>query len=383
MSVYKPKGKANYVYDFVSRGQRFYGSTSCSSRREAEAFEKRLREDNDRKRKEGERQRSAMTLDIACERYWIEVGQHHPRSDQTMWSLAYLIKHLGKDTRLSDITNSMVAELVAKRRSEPAVNRAAETETKHARRRKPRKAPKKVAPATVNRSVTEPLRKVMLRARDVWDVKDIPPIAWRRHLLKEPQERIRSMTKDEEARLFAALNPRYHDVVFFALRTGCRLSECVSLRWADIDWDARLAMITGKGGVVAPVDLAIDVNNRLAAMTEKHQEFVFSWKPEATEKEPEPARRPITISGLDTAFGRAMAKAGITNFRFHDLRHTAATRLLKHGGSLKAVQEYLRHTDIATTARYAHMERGHLKQLLDGMVDPISVPIPVQDKKTG
>jgi integrase len=67
-------------------------------------------------------------------------------------------------------------------------------------------------------------------------------------------------------------------------------------------------------------------------------------------------RYPITYSGLDTAWKRfGPRKAGIEDFRLHDLRHTAATRLLKGGkANMKVVQRLMRHEDIATTAKYAH-----------------------------
>lgn len=73
------------------------------------------------------------------------------------------------------------------------------------------------------------------------------------------------------------------------------------------------------------------------------------------------------MSGLDTAFGRAMAKAGIKDFRFHDLRHTTATRLLRQEGNLRMVQKLLRHSDIATTARYAHVLDEDLRNALNRM----------------
>ena len=95
--------------------------------------------------------------------------------------------------------------------------------------------------------MTEPLRRVLTRARLVWGVA-LPPIEWRRHLLAEPQERIRELRADEEATFFAALRPDYHPVARFALLTGCRLAECVGLTWADVDWGGRLIWINGKGG---------------------------------------------------------------------------------------------------------------------------------------
>ena len=97
-------------------------------------------------------------------------------------------------------------------------------------------------PATVNRTITEPLRRVLNRAR-LWG-EHLPLIEWRKHLLKEPRERIRELRADEEERLFAALRPDHHAIVRFALLTGCRIAECVGLRWRDVDWGGRVIHIS-------------------------------------------------------------------------------------------------------------------------------------------
>jgi integrase len=72
---------------------------------------------------------------------------------------------------------------------------------------------------------------------------------------------------------------------------------------------------------------------------------------------------PITYEGLKTAWRRK----GVTieDFRFHDTRHTAATRLLRSSRNLKLVQKLLRHEDIATTAKYAHVDDHDLMEAME------------------
>jgi hypothetical protein len=77
MSTYRKKDRPFYFYDFELRGRRFHGSTRCTSKREADAFEKRRRAEADEELKAQERLgREPMTFKVAGSRYWDEVGQH-------------------------------------------------------------------------------------------------------------------------------------------------------------------------------------------------------------------------------------------------------------------------------------------------------------------
>jgi hypothetical protein len=146
-------------------------------------------------------------------------------------------------------------------------------------------------------------------------------------------------------------------IVRFALATGCRLSECVELEWSAVDWDNRTVMIFGKGDKLAPIPMSAAVRELLWSLQGAHKTRAFVRA----------SGNPISMSGLDTAFGRAMAKAGIKDFRFHDLRHTTATRLLRQEGNLRMVQKLLQHSDIATTARHAHVLDEDLRNALNRM----------------
>jgi integrase len=288
-----------------------------------------------------------MTLNIAADRYWLEVGSFHKRPDNTLRSLAWITRTIGKNKLLTEITNAVVAEAVAVRRGG------------------------NVKAATVNRYVTEMLRKVINRARDVWEV-DTAKIKWGAHLLKEPKERVRELSADEEERLFAALKADYHPVVLFALKSGCRLSECVNLTWPQIDWGNRLIRIHGKGDVIATIPMSPALRAILWPLRGKNDQRVFTFVDLSGDV------CPVSVPGLDTAFGRALARAGIVDFHFHDLRHTFATRLLRANGNIRVVQKMLRHTDIATTTKYAHAQDEDVRSALDEMeaASPAKSPAP-------
>jgi integrase len=204
--------------------------------------------------------------------------------------------------------------------------------------------------------VIEPLRQILNRARLIWK-EPISEIAWKTHTLKEPRERVRELKAEEEAKLFAVLRNDYHPILRFALLTGLRLSEIPRLRWDDIDWGGRQITVLGKGNKLATIPMPPDVRDLLWQLHNHHAEAVFTYvAARARQGRERGDRYPITRSGLQIAFRRAVTAAGIPNFRFHDNRHTAATRVLRAGGNLKVVQKMLRHENIATTAKYAHVQ---------------------------
>lgn len=301
-----------------------------------------------------------MTIEVATSRYWIEVGQHHKGEGNTLWSLNWLKREIGGKRLVRDITDNDVAKLVTKRRQDD------------------------IAPATVNRSVTEVLRKVLRRAAKVWK-QDVSDIAWREHMLAEPQERVRELRAEEEAALFAAIRPDYHPIVRFALISGCRLAECVGLRWAAIDWGGRKIWIRGKGDKLRFVPLTPTLRSLLWPMQGQHPEHVFTYTAARGGLEVRRGERvPVTREGLKTIWRRSKGRAELSDYRFHDNRHTAATRLLRSGGNLGAVKRLLGHESIETTMRYAHVTDDDLMSAMEAAATATPVESPVeQNDATG
>src|SRR6185437_9569618 len=142
MSVYRPKKSPFYHFDFQHRGIRFAGSTGCASKRDAEAFERGKKDEARVRALTLTAQTGApMTFAPAAARYYVEHGQHlrgeGPKNLKSI--ISWLERELGAHTLLSAIGNEKIAQLVAIRRGQG------------------------VAPATVNRSVTQPLRKILFR----------------------------------------------------------------------------------------------------------------------------------------------------------------------------------------------------------------------------
>ncbi|MDF3063575.1 MAG: xerC, partial [Microvirga sp.] len=82
----------------------------------------------------------------------------------------------------------------------------------------------------------------------------------------------------------------------------------------------------------------------------------------------------ITYEGLVTEFTKARKRAGLRDFRFHDLRHTAATRLLRTSGNLNIVRRMLRHENMQTTVKYAHSQHADVLAAMEATAAAHGVP---------
>ena len=257
----------------------------------------------------------------------------------------------------------MVSALIARRRGEKKVRGKTVTN-------------EFVSATTVNRSATEPLRKVLLFARDIGKAP-IQKINWRMHLLKEPKERVRELRDEEQVALFDdGLREDHKPLVEVALLLGLRRGELIGLKWEHVDFGARSVRVLGKGDTDERVPLlpaARDVLWGLWSDPDRHPEFVFTFVAQRTRDYGGRAfvkgeRYPYTAEGWKTFFRRAVEEAGIKDFRMHDNRHTAASRLHREIG-LRGVQEVLRHKQIETTRKYTHVNNEELMTALQRAAD--------------
>lgn len=362
MSVYlrKDSKDGTYSYEFQLQGRRFSGNTERTSKAEAKKVEKtRRHEAKLQLAKEAESQSENITFEIAASRYWVEIGQHHQNEKTTAWSMEWLRKVIGSDTLLKDIDSNKVAQLVAKRRNELIPRR---------------KKPTKISPSTVNRTMTQPLRELLIRADKVWNA-NVAKIDWSEHLLKEPGERVREASPDEEKAIMEELERGYDVAVKFAFISGCRRMEIVGLTWDRVDFFSKAITVIGKGHKARIIPMSKAMFALLWAERDRHPESVFTYVAKRTSKRYKLVRGQryaLTESGLKTAMRRAIPNAGVTNFRFHDTRHTTATRVLRVS-NLRVAQKLLGHEDIKTTTKYAHAMVEDIRNGLDA-ISPTESP---------
>lgn len=367
MSVYKRPGKATYEYDFWHRNHRFCGDTREASKRAAVAFEATKKEEAKRAVALEEATNAAIetprTWDAAATRYWMEVGQHHKNHKTTFANLAWLTEAIGGKTALEAIDTNRIALLIARRRAE--VRKVGKLENRT----------RLVGPATVNRTMIEPLRKVLLRAREVWE-SPVAKVRWSKLMLEEPSERVREATKGEEAKIMAKLSRGYEHAVRFAFINGCRRMEIVGLKKTDVDFFSRQFTVTGKGNRQRTIPMNDATYALLWSLKDDPTEYVFTYaaaRSDALKKLVKGKRYPITDAGLRSAMRRKTLEAGVENFRFHDTRHTAATRVLRKS-NMKVVKNLLGHSSIETTDKYAHAMKEDVRAALNA-ASPVVNPV--------
>ncbi|WP_062215308.1 tyrosine-type recombinase/integrase [Celeribacter marinus] len=195
---------------------------------------------------------------------------------------------------------------------------------------------------------------------------EIPELELKAAETKEPREIVRELSFDEQERLFHALPQEYHPLVSFALMTGARVGSITSLLWENVNMDTLEISFWVKGDERLTFPINREVAGLLSALPRSnvlaHRKYVFTRLNKQTLE-----RQPIDPHGgvMPAAFRKALKDAGIEMFRFHDLRHTFATRILRKTQNIKLVSKLLGHSNIETTTKYAHVLMDDMRNALD------------------
>jgi integrase len=345
MGTYRPKNSTIFLYDFVLKGERHYGTTHCKTKRDADAFEAK-------KRAElalgGARKKPLITLDEAAGRYEVHLRANGKWSATQDYLIANIVEGLGGDRYLSDITEQELRDHFARRAA-------------------------LVSAASVNREI-EVARPIWRRHRKTHEIGEMPD--WGELFYAVPKQDPRELYRDQEERLFAALRSDLRDFARFALLSGWRLKEARLLRWSDLSLAQGQARVKVKGGDTLKRVLT-DEMLVLIANQPKVGPFVFTYVCQKSRKafiDSKGRKNPARLAGERYSFTQwgwrkpwaaALEAAGIDELRFHDLRHTRGTRILRHTGNLAIAQKALAHRSIKTTLRYAHATDDDVRRGLD------------------
>lgn len=208
-----------------------------------------------------------------------------------------------------------------------------------------------------------------------WGLLERSPAA-RIRLYRQDTVRTRCLSPEEEERLLAVSPPFLRRLVVFSLHCGARRGEVLGLRWRDIDFGLRQAVIPlerAKGKRERRIYLnavALSVLHELPRPIDPDA-LVFgngAGKPQGN---------------LERYWRKALREAGIEGLRWHDLRHSCATRLLQSGASLTAVREVLGHVDLRTTLRYVHLSQDHLLEAVDLLTRNLQKTCNTQESRPG
>lgn len=318
MSIYK-RGETWWIQFTAPDGKRVQQTSGTQVKQEAQQFHDQLKAQGWRETKLGEKPK--YTWQDAVVRWLSE--QSHKRS------IADDKKHLNW---MHDHLHDWSLEAINREKIE-AIKQA--------------KLATKVANATVNRMLAV-LRAILNRAVKDWEWIDKAPHV---RLLPEAQGRVRWLTFTEASQLIAELPEHLALMARFTLATGLRAGNVSHLEWSQVDMQRRCAWIhadqaKGKRAISVPLNddaLAI-IRSQLGK--DRAYVFIYNGKP---------------VSQLSTkAWRNALDRAGILDFRWHDLRHTWASWHIQNGTPVHVLQELGGWSELEMVQRYAHLSPNHL-----------------------
>jgi len=264
-----------------------------------------------------ERKTANTTFEEAALTFWEQHARYKKSAHGTKLLLNKLIAMFG-NRKLADITPLMVQEM--------------RTEIK-----------RHATAATANRYHAV-LRAVFNRAKD-WRLFYGENPASIARLEKEPPHRLRYLNEHEIRKLLMFCDSRILPVIICALATGMRRGEIMKLKWLDADLEHRIIYLTEtKSGKPREIPIIETLHEMLSAMP-RTSEYVFD----------------VPNITLRRCFEKALKEAGISGFRFHDLRHTFASHFIMRTANLPALQALLGHSTPVMTQRYAHLSNSHLR----------------------
>lgn len=224
---------------------------------------------------------------------------------------------------------------------------------------------KQRSPASANRYMSVLSHALNVAVRE-WEWLEDSPMR-KISKLKEDNAIVRFLDDDERRRLLEACKdsalPVLYTIVVLAISTGARKMEIMGLRWKEVDLEKgviRLIKTKNKEARVLPLKgHAADLVKELSKVRRLDTDLLF------------PGGNPQTPIEISKPWYAAMKAAEIENFRFHDLRHTAASYLAMNGATLAEIADILGHKTLQMVKRYAHLSEPHTASVVEKMNEKI------------
>lgn len=218
---------------------------------------------------------------------------------------------------------------------------------------------REVSKSRVNRNL-DLVKKLFSLAVDWQYLEKSPALRVKRFPVFNMVERI--LDRGEEARLLEASAPHLRPVLIALLNTACRKAEILTLKWSQVDLQQRQIRVeqtkTGRDRFIPINSILFSVLESLRA-SNGQSEYVFL------------SHHGKPMRNVQTSFENACKRAGIEGMRIHDLRHTAASRMVEAGIDLPTVSRILGHSTIQMTMRYAHQTPENMRKAMETLT---SVP---------
>lgn len=359
MSIFR-RAKIWYASYSLPGGKRIKESLGTEDKREAQELHDKRKSELWRVDKLGDF--PDVTFEEACLR-WIEEKAEKKSLDTDKCFIGFwLLTFSG--VLLKDITEDKIYKAMSKMTNRKHADNWGKKAESCAKKGQSTPAYVPRMPSVATKAAHLAFMKSLLRASaNEWKWLERAPT------LKVPQpknKRIRWIEIDEAQRLIAECPEPLKSVVKFALATGLRRSNILNLEWQQIDMQRRVAWINpeeSKSGRAIGVALNDTACTVLRGQIGKHNRFVFVHTTSCTRPDGSLTAE-IRKMRVDSnkAWKSALLRAGIENFRFHDLRHTWASWLIQSGVPLSVLQEMGGWESIEMVRRYAHLAPSHLTQ---------------------
>lgn len=327
MSLFK-RGKTWWIRFTTPDGERIRRSAGTENKTQAQEFHDKLKAEAWSVAKVG--RKPAYTWDGAAYK-WLMETQHKATHKQNLQQIAW-IQQFFRGRLLTEITLEVIAKV---------------GEVKC----------KETSPSTANRYLAT-IRTILRSAARNWEwIEKVPYI----RLYKEPKRRIRWISPQQAAVLLNELPEHLADLVKFSLSTGLRKRNATELEWSQVNLLRNVAWIhadQAKGRKSIHVSLNATAIEVLRKQVGKHPVRVFTYQ-----------GKPI-IQINTRAWRKALIRAGIENFCWHDLRHTWASWLAQRGVPLNVIQDMGAWESTEMVKRYAHLAPEQFKkhaEVVDGL----------------